>query len=136
MIFVMLGVASGVSFAFLRYPFHPLLPIGALLAAGALLTGIFFGSHPGLIAAEIFGSIAAPQFAFAAVSLTDHLVRSSRLIPQVQAAIGRQLRAELEAPLSYHLNWLLLLLNCVAGIRIQGCGIVSAPAGTLHPRAG
>ena len=100
MIFVMLGVASGVSFAFLRYPFLPLLPIGALLAAGALLTGIFFGSHPGLIAAEIFGSIAAPQFAFAAVSLTDHLVRSSRLIPQVQAAIGRQLRAELEAPLS------------------------------------
>ena len=42
MIFVMFGVASGVSFAFLRYPFLPLLPIGALLAAGALLTGIFF----------------------------------------------------------------------------------------------
>ena len=69
-----------------------------LLAVGALLMGIAFGTHPGVIAAEVFGSIAAPQFAFVAVSLTDHLIRSSRLIPRVQAAIGRQLRAELEAP--------------------------------------
>jgi hypothetical protein len=98
MIFVMFGVAAGVLCAFLRYPFLPLLPMGALLAAGAALMGIAFGSHPGLIAAEIFGSLAAPQYAFAAVSLTNHLIRSSRLIPHVQAAIGKQLRTELEAP--------------------------------------
>jgi hypothetical protein len=85
---------------FLRYPFLPLLPIAALLAAGAALMGIAFGSHPGVIAAEVFGSIAAPQFAFMAVSLADHYIRSTRLIPQVQAAIGRQLRTELEVPRS------------------------------------
>jgi hypothetical protein len=100
MTFVMLGVAAGVSCAFLRHPFLPLLPISALLAAGAVLTGIACGTHPGMIVAEVFGSIAAPQFAFVAISLTDHLIRSSRLIPQVQAAIGRQLRAELEVPRS------------------------------------
>ena len=75
-------------------------PIGALLAVGVVLMGIASGTYPGVIAAEVFGSIAAPQFAFVAVSLTDHLIRSFRLIPQVQAAIGRQLRAELEAPRS------------------------------------
>ena len=100
MTFVMFGVAAGVSLAFLRYPFLPMPPIGVLLAVGAVLMGIASGTHPGVIAAEVFGSIAAPQFAFVAVSLTDHLIRSSRLIPQVQAAIGRQLRAELEAPRS------------------------------------
>jgi hypothetical protein len=98
MAFVMFGVAAGVSCALLRYPFLPLLPIGAVLAAGAALIGIACGSHPGVIGAEIFGSIAAPQFAFIAVSLADHYVRSKTLIPQVQAAIGRQLRAELEVP--------------------------------------
>ena len=98
MIFVMFGIAAGVSFAFLRYPFLPLPPIGVFLAVGAVLMGLASGTHLGVIAAEVFGSIAAPQFAFVTVSLTDHLIRSSRLIPQVQAAIGRQLRAELEAP--------------------------------------
>jgi hypothetical protein len=98
MMFVMFGVAAGVSWAFLRYPFLPLLPMGALLAIGAATTGIAFGTHPGVTAVEVFGSIAGPQFAFAAVSLTNHLVRSSRLIPQIQAAIGRQLRAQLEVP--------------------------------------
>ena len=62
--------------------------------------GIAFGSHPGVIVAEVFGSIAAPQFAFMAVSLADHYIRSTRLIPYVQVAIGRQLRTELEVPRS------------------------------------
>ena len=100
MMFVMFGVAAGVSVAFLRYPFLPLPLIGVLLAVGVVLMGIASGTYLGVIAAEVFGSIAAPQFAFVAVSLTDHLIRSFRLIPQVQAAIGRQLRAELEAPRS------------------------------------
>ena len=64
------------------------------------LAGIVLRSHPGVIAVEVFGSIAAPQFAFVAVSLTDHLIRRTRLVPQVRAAIGQQLRAELEVPRS------------------------------------
>jgi hypothetical protein len=44
-----------------------LAAIGALLAAAVVLTGIVLGTHPGVIAVEVFGSIAAPQFAFVAV---------------------------------------------------------------------
>jgi hypothetical protein len=98
MTFVMFGVAAGVSCALLRYPLLPLLPMGALLAAGAALTGIALGTHPGVIVAEVFGAIAAPQFVYVAISLTDHLTRLARLIPQAQAAIGKQLSSELEVP--------------------------------------
>jgi hypothetical protein len=98
MMFVMFGIAAGISCALLRYAFLPVLPLGALLAAGAALVGIACASHPGVIAAEVFGSIAAPQFAFIVVSLADHYIRSKRQIPQMQWAIGRQLRAELKAP--------------------------------------
>ena len=48
------------------------------------------------IALEVFGTIAASQLAFVAVSLTHYRVRSTRLIPHVQAAIGKELRTELE----------------------------------------
>ena len=98
MMFVAFGVAAGVLCAFLRYPPISLAAICALLALGAVLTGIVLGTHPGVIAVEVFGSIAVPQFTFVAVSLTNHLTRRTRLIPQVRAAIGQQLRAELEVP--------------------------------------
>ena len=98
MMFVAFGVAAGVLCAFLRYPPISLAAICALLAVGAVLTGNVLGTHPGVIAVEVFGSIAVPQFTFVAVSLTNHLTRRTRLIPQVRAAIGQQLRAELEVP--------------------------------------
>ena len=100
MMFVVFGVAAGVLCASFRYPFISLAAIGALLAAGAVLTGIVLGTHPGVIAVEVFGSIAVPQFTFVAVSLTNYLIRRTRLIPQVRAAIGQQLRDELEVPRS------------------------------------
>lgn len=84
--------------AFLRYPVVPLLPVSALLAIGAVLSGIALGAHPGVIAVKGFASIAAPQFAFIAVSLTQHLVLSIRMIRHVQTTIGQQLRAQLEVP--------------------------------------
>jgi hypothetical protein len=78
--------------------------VGGLLAVGVVVTGIILGAHPEVIAVEVFGCIAVPQFAFVAVSLTDHLVRRTirrrRLTPQVRAAIGQQLRTELEMPRS------------------------------------
>jgi hypothetical protein len=92
MLFVMLGLAVGALYALLRYPFLPLLPMGVLLAAGAVLMGIVCGTHPGLIAAEVIGCIAAPQFAFVSITLADQFIRSTKLVPQVQAAIGKQLR--------------------------------------------
>jgi hypothetical protein len=105
MVFVICGiaVAAGVGCAFVRYPVFLLLTVCPLLAASALLSGIRFGTHAGLIAVDVFGSIAVPQITFVAVSLAGfairrYLARSSRLMPQVQAAIGQQLRAELEVP--------------------------------------
>jgi hypothetical protein len=98
MVFVVLGVVAGVSFAFLRYPVLPLVPVSALLGTAALLTGVALGNHSGMIAVDVLASVAAPQFAFVAVSLTSYIVRSTMLIPQVQAAIGQQLRFEFEVP--------------------------------------
>ena len=51
-----------------------------------------------MTALEVFGTIAASQLVFVAVSLTHYRVRSTRLIPHVQAAIGKELRTELEVP--------------------------------------
>ncbi len=100
MMFVTFGVAAGLLCALLCYPFFPLLPASALLATGAVLTGIALGTHPGVTALEVFGTIAASQLAFVTVSLTYYRVRSTRLIPHVQAAIGKELRTEPEVPRS------------------------------------
>jgi hypothetical protein len=105
MVFVICGiaVATGIGCVFVRYPVFLLVAACPLLAAGALLSGIRFGTPAWLIVVEVFGSIAAPQVTFMAVSLAlfafkRHLARSSKLIPHAQTAIGRQLRAELEVP--------------------------------------
>jgi hypothetical protein len=93
-----IGAIIGVVCALLRYRVLMVLPLGVLLAVATVLSGIVLHVHPGLIAAEVFGSIAAPQIAYVAVSLTRHLVRSRKLIQQIQAAIGQELGTELEVP--------------------------------------
>ena len=108
MLFVIygVGVAAGIGCVFVRYPvFLLIITVCPLLAAGALLSGIRFGTPAWLIVVEVFGSIAAPQVTFMAVSLAHFALRrylararSSKLMPQVRAAIGQQLRAELEVP--------------------------------------
>ena len=98
MAFVVFGVAIGALCAFFRYPVFMMLPLGGLLAVGVGLSGIVLHLHPEVIAAEVFGSIAASQFAFVAISLSQDLVHSRELTLQVQAAIGQQLPAELEVP--------------------------------------
>jgi hypothetical protein len=100
MAFVILGVAIGALCAFFRYRALVMLPLGALLTVGAVLSGIILHANPWVIATEVFGSIAASQFTYVAVSLTNHLVHSRGLIPQIQAAIGRQLSIQLEVPRS------------------------------------
>jgi hypothetical protein len=100
MAFVLLSVAIGALCAFFRYRALIMLPVGALLTVGAVFSGVIFHAHPWVIATEVFGSIAASQFTYVAVSLTHHLVRSRGLIPQIQAAIGQQLATQLELPRS------------------------------------
>ena len=100
MAFIILGVAIGALCVFFRYPILMTLGLGGLLAAGAGLSGIALHIHPGLIAAEVFGSIAASQLTYVAIGLTQHLVHSRKLTLQVQAAIAQQLPTELEVPRS------------------------------------
>jgi hypothetical protein len=100
MAFVIFGVAIGALCAVLRYPVLMMLPLGGLLAIGVVLNGIIVHAHLGVIATEVFGSIAASEFAYASVSLTHHLVRSKEMMLQAQVAIGQELRAQLEVPRS------------------------------------
>jgi hypothetical protein len=100
MAFVIFGVAIGALCAVLRYPALMMLPLGGLLIGGAAFDGITVHAHPMVIAAQVFGSIAASQFAYASISLTHHLVRSREMMRQAQAAIGQELRAQLQVPRS------------------------------------
>jgi hypothetical protein len=100
MAFVVFGVAIGGLCALLRYRVLMMLAVSAFLAVGSVLGGIIFHAHPWAIVAEAFGSVVAFQFTYLAVSLSLHLDRSRRLIPQVRTAIGQRLRAELEVPRS------------------------------------
>jgi hypothetical protein len=100
MAFIIFGVAIGALCALLRYPVLAMVPLSALLAVAAVLNGIITHAHPGVIAIEVFGSVAASQLTYASVSLTHHLVRSRKLVLEVQAAIGQELRTELEVPRS------------------------------------
>ena len=98
MAFIIFGVAIGALCALLRYPVLVMVPLSASLAVATVLNGIITHAHPGVIAIEVFGSVAASQFLYASVSLMHHLVRSRKLVLEVQAAIGQELRTELEVP--------------------------------------
>jgi hypothetical protein len=98
MAFVIAGTAIGGLCAILRCRVIMMLALSALLAVSAVLGGMIFHTHPWAIAAEALGSITVFQFAYVAVGLSRHLVRSRRLIPHVRAAIGQQLSSELEVP--------------------------------------
>jgi hypothetical protein len=100
MAFIIFGVAIGALCALRRYPVLVMVPLSALLAVAAVLNGIITHAHPGVIAIEVFGSIALAQFMYASISLTHHLVRSRKLVLEVQAAIGQELRTELKVPRS------------------------------------
>jgi hypothetical protein len=105
MLFVISGiaVAVGLGCVFVRRPVFLLIFLCPLLGTGTMVSGVHFGTPAGLIVAEVLGSVAAPQITFIAISLAlfafkQRFARSRELIPHAQAAIGRQLRTELELP--------------------------------------
>jgi hypothetical protein len=98
MFFVIVGAAAGVFLALRRYPVFSLIPLVAFFAAGAIVTGIEAGHDPRTIGVEILGSVISPQLAYLAASVTAYLIRFSRLLPSVQAAIGRKLGTAFEIP--------------------------------------
>jgi hypothetical protein len=100
MAFVILGAVIGASCALLRRRLLLILALSALLALVATLGGTILHADRWMIAAMVFGSVAALQLTYVAVGLMLHLVRFRKLIPPIQTAIGRRLRAELEVPRS------------------------------------
>ncbi len=98
MTFVAAAIAIGALCALLRQRVFMMLALSALLVLAVALVGFDLHTRPWVIAAQIIGSITALQFTYIAIGLTLHLVRFRKLVPSVRAAIGAQLRAELEVP--------------------------------------
>jgi hypothetical protein len=84
MTFVFFGIGIGVLFGVatgllrVRSPVLMLLSLGALLTAGTALSGMVLHAHPGVIATAVFGSVAASQLAYVALSLTHSPLLTSR----------------------------------------------------------
>jgi hypothetical protein len=98
MMAVLLAIVIGASCALGRFRIPLVLAASAVLAAGAVVSGIVLRTHPWVIAAQGIGSIAVLQFVFVAVGLTRHYFQSRAAMPQIQLAIGQALQAELEVP--------------------------------------
>ena len=110
MIFIALGIFCGIVIGALCAPLHcrvyVILAVSAFLAAGATVGGVIFHAHLWTIAAEGIGLIAASQFGYVAVGLTLQYFRFRAVIPQMQASIGQNLRAELKYRMVCRLNCL------------------------------
>jgi hypothetical protein len=99
MAFVAVGAATGTLLALLRGRVLLMISVSTFFFAIVVtLCGLLLGYHLGLSALVGFGSIAAVQVSYLALGLTLDLFPSENFIPQVQAAIGRQLRTEIEVP--------------------------------------
>ena len=98
LVFVAVGAAIGTLLALLRGRILVAILVNVFFAIVVALCGLLLGYHLGLSALVGFGCIAAVQVSYLALGLTLDLFPSDNVIPQVQAAIGQQLRAELEVP--------------------------------------
>ena len=67
MAFVALGVVIGASCALLRRRVYMMLALTVLLAMVSALGGISLHNHPWVVVAQVFGSVIALQFVYAAV---------------------------------------------------------------------
>jgi hypothetical protein len=98
MTIIIFGGAIGALCALLRYRALIVVPLSCLLTAAAVLNGVIIHAHVAVVAIEVFGSVIALQLMYVTVGLTRHLVRSKGVVFEVQAAIGKELRTELEVP--------------------------------------
>jgi hypothetical protein len=97
MAFAMVSIAMGAVCALRHHKVFALLLLSTFLAVGIVLSEIICQSRPWLIATEALMAISAVQLAYVGITLPLHLFRSTRsMFPSVQAAIGSQLRSELE----------------------------------------
>jgi hypothetical protein len=98
MVFVAVGAPIGTLLDLLRGRILLAILVNAFFAIVVALCGILLGYHLGLSALVGFGSIAVVQISYLALGFTLDLFPSKNVMPQIQAAIGQQLRAELEVP--------------------------------------
>jgi hypothetical protein len=98
MAFIIFGIAIGALCALFRYRVLMIVPLSCLLAAAAALNGMIIHAHVSVIATEVLGGVVALQFMYVSVSVTRHLVGSKNMVLEVQTAIGKELRTELEVP--------------------------------------
>ena len=98
MVFVAVGAPIGTLLALPRGRILLAILVNAFFAIVVALCGFLLGYHLGLSALVGFGSIAAVQVSYLALGLTLDLFPSKNVMPQVQAAIGQQLRSEFEVP--------------------------------------
>jgi hypothetical protein len=96
---IIIGGLAGALCGVLCFRVFVIFPIAVILILLGSAIGVTVHAYLWTILAEIVGSIAALQMAYAAVSLSLDWSASSGDVPSfIRAAIGRQLRAELEAP--------------------------------------
>jgi hypothetical protein len=98
MAFVAVGSATGTLLAMLRGHILLVMLVSAFFAVVVALCGILLGNSLGLSAVVGFGSVAAVQVSYTAWALALAQEQSENFIVQIQAAIGPQLRTEIEVP--------------------------------------
>jgi hypothetical protein len=98
MVMAIAGIVVGAIFAFLRLRVFVVAPFSLLFALFGVFGGIVIHAHVWLIVVAALGSVAAVQLTYAALGLMLNNVRLSGAVPELQAAIGQRLRAELEVP--------------------------------------
>jgi hypothetical protein len=98
MTFATIGAAIGPMLALLRGQVPLVILASAFFAVIVTLGSLLLGYPLGLSALVGFGSVAAVQVFYLVLGLTLDLFPSENFMPEVQASIGQQLRAELEVP--------------------------------------
>jgi hypothetical protein len=94
MIIVVLSAATGMLVGLLRFPVFSLVPVVVFSAVSVAGSGVIAGAPTDTIVLEVLGSIAAPQYAYLAISLAGELIGSSRWASHVRAEIRHHFRAE------------------------------------------
>jgi hypothetical protein len=100
MVAIIIAAVIGAFFGFLGIRVLAVFLLSLLLVVSFAGTCVIGHADPLISGMEICGSVVALQLTFAAVVLCTRQPRPIRDLPHIQAAIGNQLRAELEVSYS------------------------------------
>jgi hypothetical protein len=121
MTFAIFGAAMGALCAVRYRQVFFLLLLSTMLAAGIAISEFIRHDHSWLIVTKAVIAVSAMQLIYVLIALSLHLFRSTRsMLPFVQAAIGKQLCAELEVPYSLPLELSVLVAQLRAMAKSSG----------------